>query len=112
MVMRDLAPGVRRARRDDDRPPREYDLYVDGERAGWAERLPHGEWRFYYSADGDWRKFGRPGAFAAGSQWLADLHRSALARNTQVTAMASAQVRVLDPVVADPFGADPFASPL
>lgn len=111
-MMRDLAPGVNRKRRGDERPPREYDLIVDGERAGWAERLKHGQWRFYYSADGDWRTFGRPGAFAAGSQWLADLHRSARDRNTQVTAVADAEVHVLDPIVANPFGGDPFADPL
>lgn len=110
--MTDQVPGVRRVRRGDERPPREYDLHVDGERAGWAERLRHGQWRFYYSADGDWRTFGRPGAFAQGEQWLADLHRSAQARNTQVTAVADAEVRVLDPVVANPFAGDLFADPL
>lgn len=111
-MMRDLVPGVSRKRRGDERPPREYDLYVDGERAGWAERLTHGKWRFYYSAVGDWATFARPGAFAAGEQWLADLHRSARARNTQVSVVVTAEVReVMDPVVASPFGADLFADP-
>jgi len=120
-MMIDMPAGTHRVRRGDVRPPAEYDLWVDGERAGWAERLVHGQWRFYYSADGDWAKFGRPGAFAQGTQWLADLHRSAQARNTQVTATAAADVHVitepfeLSPLVADPFSTfrdDPFADPL
>jgi hypothetical protein len=106
-VMRDQPKGVSRKPRGDDHPPREYDVYVDGERAGWAERLPHGKWRLYYSADGDWQTFGHPLAFATGAQWLADLHRAARGRNAAVTVTGDAEVRALAPAVADPFSLIP-----
>lgn len=115
MPMREQPDGVHRKARGDDRPASAYDVYVDGQYAGWAERLrPHkqdSEWRFYRA--GEWpRTFGRPGGYLAGVGWLAGVHRAARSRDEPVTATEDAGVRVLSPVVSDPFRGEPFADPL
>lgn len=115
MPMRSQPDGVRRTRRGDDRPPREYDIFVDGDLAGYVERLESSgrdhAWRAY--REGEWpQKFGRHGAYLAAVQWLADVHRAAKAVSEQATAAEGAGVQVLTPVAADPFRLDPFADPL
>lgn len=115
MPMRDQPEGVHRKRRGEDMPAREYDIFVDGELAGWAERLGHGDWRFY--RDGIFpRKFTRAeGAYLAGVEWLAGVHRGARKTAEHAAAAAEAgEVRTapLPPAVSDPFRGDPFADPL
>lgn len=117
MPMRRQPPGVRRVPRGAERPPLEYDVLVDGEPAGIAERLPYGEWQF--RRDGIWpRKFGPRGGFLAGAAWLADVHRAARSTAEPVSAAEAAEVRKsaspvpLSPVTADPFRGDQFADPL
>ena len=116
MPMRSQPDGVRRTRRGDDKPPREYDIFVDGDLAGHVERLEKSgmnySWRVY--RDGEWpRKFGPGGgAYLAAVRWLADMHRAAKATNEPVSAAEGAGVQVLSPVAADPFRGDPFADPL
>ena len=112
MPMRSQPDGVHRVRRGEDRPPREYDVFVDGDQAGWVERCEGGAWRAY--RHGQWpQKFDGPaGAYLAAAQWLAGVHRAAKATDEPVTVSEGSAVRVLDPVVADPFRGDPFADPL
>lgn len=117
MPMRDQPKGVHRRRRGTDKPPREYDIYVDDEPAGVAERLANqGVWRMRPAGPTWPKKFTGNGAYLEGVAWLADLHRAAkksaeLTREPVVIA-EGAQVQVLSPVVADPFKGDPFADPL
>lgn len=112
MPMRNQPPGVHRARRGTERPPREYDIIVDGEPAAIAERLKsQGEWRF--RRDGVWpATFKGPDAFLRGMDWTAELHRAAKRTAEPATATEDAAVSVLSPVVADPFRDDSFADPL
>ncbi len=113
MPMRNQPDGVHRVPRGAERPPREYDIIVDGERAdGFMERLrnPSAAWRAYYR--GDWRKFETPGAFLKGAEWIAVQHRAAKATTEPVTAAEGSAVQVLAGAVADPFRGDPFADPL
>jgi WhiB family transcriptional regulator, redox-sensing transcriptional regulator len=115
MPMQRQPDGVHRARRGTDRPPREYDIIVDGEIAGHVERLdparPASPWRVY--RDGEWpRKFEGSGAYLEAVRWLAAVHRAAKQTAEPVTAAEGASVQVLAPVVSDPFSGDPFADPL
>ncbi len=115
MPMRRQPDGVHRVRRDEDKPPREYDIFVDDERAGHVERCENSgmnsAWRAY--RDGEWpQKFEHSGAYLAAVQWLADVHRAAKLTDEPVTAAEAAGVQVLSPVAADPFRGDPFADPL
>lgn len=119
MPMRDQPEGVNRVRRGTERPAKAYDIMVDGEYAGWVERLEQGVWRAY--REGSWpRKFPRPGGFLAAAKWITELHRAARKTTEPVTAAESAEVRQLPRSVADPFGSnpidpfwgDPFADPL
>jgi hypothetical protein len=117
MPMRDMPAGVHRVPRGEDSPPREYDIIVDGARAGWMERLAkQGLWRAYPDGLQEMpRKFGpRGGAFIAGAAWIADLARAARKTAEPVTAAEHAAVlRVpLSPVAEDPFRGDPWADPL
>jgi hypothetical protein len=109
--MRDQPAGVRRVRRGEERPAKEYGFEVDGELAdGFAERLPRGAWRGYFR--GDWRKFDAPGAFLSAMEWVAGQHRAAKVTAEPVTAAEAAQVRPVSPEVADPFQGNAFADPL
>lgn len=115
MPMRDQPVGVHRVRRDDSRPALAYDIYVDGEKAGWVERLrpgkPDGAWRAYLG--NQWpRRFPRPAGYLDAVEWMAVQHRAAKATAEPVTVAESGSVEVLPPVVADPFRGDQFADPL
>ena len=110
MPMRSQPAGVRRVPRGDDRPPQAYDIEVDGEPAGWVERLPDG-WRSY--PNGSWPvKFPGRGAYLAAVEQMAEEHRAAKRTAEPVTAAEGSSVEVLAPVVADPFKGDSFADPL
>jgi hypothetical protein len=115
MPMREQPLGVRRVRRDDCRPANAYDIHVDGQYAGWVERVHHGKqgssWRAY-RADTWPRVFARPGGYLAAVEWLTEAHRAARATAEPVRATEGASVQVLSPAVADPFRGDPFADPL
>jgi len=113
--MRKQPDGVRRIRRGEGRPPREYDIFVDAERAGHVERCegsgPAYAWRAY--RDGEWpQKFEHSGAYLAAVQWLADAHRAAKATSEQAVAAEASGIRVLSPVAADPFRGNLWADPL
>ena len=111
MPMRNQPDGVHRVPRGDARPPDSYHISVDGDYAGWMERLDRGAWRAYRA--GLWPKaFKAPGAYLAGVEWLAGLHRAAAATSELVKAAEDAQVQELSPAVADPFRGDQFADPL
>lgn len=115
MPMREQPLSVRRVRRDDARPANAYDIHVDGEYAGWVERVHPGRqgssWRAY-RADTWPRVFARPGGFLAAVEWLEAEHRAAKATAEPVTVAERGSVKVLSPAVADPFRGDPFADPL
>ena len=116
MPMREQPVGVHRTPRGYGKPALAYDILVDGQYAGWVERLnpgkPDSNWRAY-PVGGAWpRKFSRPGGYLASIDWLLGLHHAAKATTDPVTAAEGAGVRVLSPAVADPFRGDPFADPL
>lgn len=116
MPMRDQPEGVHRKPRGEQRPPREYDIFVDGEHAGIAEAVKRQkEWRF--RRDGVWpRSFKGRSAYLDGVTWLAAEHRAQ--RRTQeltsepVTAAEQGSVRPLTGVLADPFRGESWADPL
>jgi hypothetical protein len=111
MPMRNQPDGVHRVARGDERPPREYEIFVDGEPAGVMERLPGGAWRG--RRDGTWpQKFPPRGAYLAGVEWIAGLHRAAKQTDEPVTASERSSVEEASPVLADPFRDDSFADPL
>jgi hypothetical protein len=112
MPMRNQPDGVHRARRGTETPPREYDIFVDGEPAGIMERLKHqGSWRA--RRDGEWpRKFDGNGAYLDGVRWLAGVHRAAKQTDEPVVIAEGSEIEVLSPLVADPFRGDSFADPL
>jgi hypothetical protein len=111
MPMRSQPDGVHRKPRGTERPPREYDIYVDGEYAGVMERLPSGEWRA--RRDGTWpKKFGRRDGYLTGVEWLAEVHRAAKRTAEPVTVSEGSEIEVLSPVVADPFRGEAWADPL
>jgi hypothetical protein len=116
MAMQEQPVGVYHTARGDERPPAGYDIYVDGEYAGWVERLHKhrkgSAWRAYLEGQAWPRKFDRPGGYLAAVEWMAEQRRAAKARSEPVTATETASVRVLSPVVSDPFRAEPFADPL
>jgi hypothetical protein len=115
MPMREQPLGVHRVRRGDTHPALAYDIRVDGEYAGWVERMnpgrPGSAWRAY---QGDlWpRVFPRPGGYLAAVEWLVAQYRAARATAEPVTVAESGSVTVLPAVVADPFRGEPFADPL
>lgn len=110
MPMRSQPDGVRRVPRGDVRPPQAYDIEVDGEHAGWVERLPDG-WRAY--RPGGWPvKFPGRGAYLAAVEQMAEQHRAAKRTAESVTAAEAALVEKLPPAVADPFRGEAFADPL
>lgn len=116
MPMRDQPEGVHRKPRGDERPPREYDITVDGEFAGIAERVKsQKEWRF--RRDGLWPKpFRGRSAYLDGLWWLTETHRAEKKAREQVsepvTAAEDASVRRLTGVAADPFRGEAWADPL
>jgi hypothetical protein len=115
MPMREQPVGVRRRRRGDSVPALAYSILVDGEYAGWVERLhpgkPGSAWRAY--RDGVWpRTFARGAGYLEAVEYLTAAHRAAKLTAEPVTAAEGASVRVLSPVTADPFRGDPFADPL
>lgn len=113
MPMRKQPAGVHRVPRGDARPPQAYDIFVDGEHAGWVERLEDG-WRSY---TGQWPvKFPGRGAYLAAVDAMAAAHRAEKAAQAKTSdparAAEASSVEVLSRVAADPFRDDPFADPL
>lgn len=114
--MREQPDGVRRVRRGDGDPAPAYDIYVDGDHAGWLERVRPGRigsaWRAYPDS-GPWPKtFSRPAAYLKAVDWMVEQHRAAKATAEQAEAAEAGSVSVLTPVVVDPFGGEAFADPL
>lgn len=113
MPMRDQPAGVHRVRRDS--PDRSYDIFVDGECAGWVEILPKYRCRAYPEG-GVWRTFERPASYLQAVEWMADGHRAAKKTreltDEPVTAAEGSSVQKLPPRLADPFRGEEWADPL
>ena len=116
MPMRDQPEGVHRKPRGEQRPPREYDITVDGEPAGIMERVKSQKtWKA--RRDGAWpQTFTGRAAYLDGVAWLAERHRAerktAELTTEPVTAAETAEVEKLPAYLADPFRGDVFADPL